>query len=268
MVHTRRQRQALCAMLNHETESAAVEMAMCYGQPSITTALESCRRRGVKQLVVLPLYPQYSATTTAAAFDAIKKALKKQQSDARSAIPRIHLVDDYHDNDAYIKACAEQIRKTRREHGASEKLLFSFHGLPKRNVLRGDPYQMQCRKTAELIARELRLEWREWLICFQSRFGRAEWLTPYTDETLRTLGQQGLRSVDVFCPGFAADCLETLEEIDMQNRNFFLEAGGERFQYIPALNDTEEHIQCLAGIVRHAWSDTTKHGDSAPIADF
>ncbi len=246
MVNTRRQQQALGPALHrYGLTGVTVEMAMCYGQPSIASALEKLCGAGMTQLAVLPVYPQYSATTTAAAFDAIARALKKQRQ-----LPEIRLINDYHDNDAYIKACAARILDWRREHGAGEKLLFSFHGLPKRNIALGDPYQRQCRKTAELIARELKLKWNRWLLCFQSRFGRAEWLTPYTDETLRALARQGVRSVDIFCPGFAADCLETLEEIAMQNRDFFLEAGGDRFHYIPALNDSKEHIECLARIVR------------------
>ncbi len=252
MVYTRRQRRALCAALNQRGAAAVtVEMAMCYGQPTIAATLEKLRGLGVTRLAVLPVYPQYSATTTAAAFDAIARALKKQRR-----LPTLRLISDYHDDSAYIKACAARILDARREHGGAEKLLFSFHGLPKRNVLLGDPYESQCRRTAELIARELNLKWDEWLLCFQSRFGRAEWLKPYTDETLRALPRHGVKSVDVFCPGFAADCLETLEEIAMQNRDFFLAAGGERFHYIPALNDDKEHIECLARIARSALDDT------------
>ncbi len=247
LVYTRRQQRALSAALDKRGPAATVEAAMCYGQPSIASVLEQLHKSGVTRLIVLPVYPQYSATTTAAAFDAIARALKKQRR-----LPEIRLINDYHDDNAYIKACAAHVLNSRREHGGGEKLLLSFHGLPKKNVLRGDPYESQCRKTAALIARELDLRWDAWLPCFQSRFGRAEWLKPYTDETLRALARQGVKSVDVFCPGFAADCLETLEEIDMQNRNFFLAAGGRRFHYIPALNDGKEHIECLARIVRNA----------------
>ena len=240
LVHTLRQRHLLGVALG-----MPVEAAMCYGHPSIASALAKFDRLGITRLVVLPVYPQYSATTTAAAFDAIARALKKQRR-----LPEMHLIADYHDRATYIRACARRVLVSRREHGVGEKLLFSFHGLPQTSTRRGDPYQAQCRMTAVLIARELGLEWGEWLLCFQSRFGYAEWVKPYTDKTLKVLARQGVKSVDVFCPGFAADCLETLEEMNMQNRALFLESGGERFHYIPALNDSEEHIECLAGIIR------------------
>ena len=243
-VNTIRQRRLLAAALQKRGLAASVEAAMCYGPPSVAAALGKFDETGVTRLVVLPLYPQYSSTTTAAAFDAVARALEKQRR-----LPEIHLVNGYHDRDAYIKACAARVLESRREHGAGEKLLFSFHGLPRRNVLLGDPYQEQCRETAALIAHELGLKWDEWLPCFQSRFGRTEWLRPYADETLGSLARRGVESVDVFCPGFAADCLETLEETAMQNRGLFLGKGGKRFHYVPALNDSERHIGCLAGIV-------------------
>ena len=247
LVHTLKQRQALDVALKRRGVHATVEAAMCYGQPSIASALEKLDALGTTHLVVLPTYPQYSSTTTAAAFDLIARAFKK-----RRRLPKMHFINGYHDNDAYVEACAARIREWRKRRDAGEKLLFSFHGLPKRNVLLGDPYQLQCRETAGLIARKLGIGWGQWLVSFQSRFGRAEWLKPYTDETLRTLARQGVKSVDVFCPGFAADCLETLEEIDVQNRAFFLEAGGERFHYIPALNDAREHVECLSALVQDA----------------
>ncbi len=247
LVYTLRQRQALDAALKRRGLQATVEAAMCYGRPSIASAVEKLHALETTRLVVLPAYPQYSSTTTAATFDLIARAFKK-----RRRLPEIRFISGYHDNDAYVGACAARIQAWRERHGASEKLLFSFHGLPKRNVLLGDPYQRQCRETAGLIARKLGIGWGQWLISFQSRFGRAEWLKPYTDETLRTLARQGVKSVDVFCPGFAADCLETLEEIDIQNRAFFLDAGGERFHYIPALNDDRDHVECLSAIVQDA----------------
>ena len=248
LVHTRRQRQALGEALERRgLTSVKVEMAMCYGQPSIAAALEKLCKSGVTRLVVLPAYPQYSATTTAAAFDAVAKALGKQRF-----VPELRMLNGYHDDGLYIKACAESIAESRSERGSGEKLLFSFHGLPKRNITMGDPYRSQCCTTAGLIARELGLEWSEWLITFQSRFGFAEWLKPYTDESLRLLARQGVRSVDVFCPGFAADCLETIEEIGVQNRAFFLEAGGERFHRIPSLNADAGHIECLARLAEDA----------------
>ena len=244
LVHTQRQARALDVALKQRAFEATVEIGMCYGQPSITAALTRLMERDIARLVALPLYPQYSATTTAAAFDAISQFFRK-----RRRMPELHFIRDFHDNDAYIKACVSRVRDSRAERGAAERLLFSFHGLPERNVQLGDPYRAQCEKTAERIAHELGLGPDRWLLSFQSRFGRAEWLRPYTDETLQALARRGVRSVEVFCPGFAADCLETLEEINIRNRSFFLEAGGERFDYIPALNDTAEFIECLANLV-------------------
>ena len=248
LVHTRRQRRGLDEALKRRgPASVKVEMAMCYGQPSIVTALEKLCEFGVTRLVVLPVYPQYSAATTAATLDAVAKALGKQRY-----VPELRILNGYHDDGLYIKACAGNIAESRSKHGSGEKLLFSFHGLPKRNIAMGDPYRSQCHTTARLLAQELGLKWNEWLITFQSRFGFAEWLTPYTDESLRLLARQGVKSVDVFCPGFAADCLETIEEIGVQNRDFFLEAGGERFHRIPSLNATARHIECLAQLASAA----------------
>ena len=246
LVNTLKQRRALNSALARHNSQVIVEAGMCYGQPSIETALNKMQAHTdrIKRLIVLPLYPQYSSTTTAAAFDALAKALRRWRR-----LPEIHMINDYHKHDAYIKACVARIRKARQQHGTGDKLMLSFHGLPQKNVLKGDPYQAQCLKTANLITYELGLRQDQWLICFQSRFGREAWLTPYTDETLRTLPAQGVRSVDVFCPGFAADCLETLEEMDIQNRDVFLAAGGEQFNYIPALNDSQPHIDCLAQLV-------------------
>lgn len=243
LVHTQRQGKALDAALKRRAAEATVEIGMCYGRPSIAAALTRLLERGIVRLVALPAYPQYSATTTAAAFDAIARFFKR-----RREIPEICFVRDFHDDEAYVRACAARVLQSRGGGDAAEQLLFSFHGLPERNVRLGDPYRAQCEKTAALVARKLGLEPNQWRLSFQSRFGRAEWLKPYTDETLRALAREGVKSVEVFCPGFAADCLETLEEINVQNRRLFLEAGGERFDYVPALNDGPEFIECLAGI--------------------
>ena len=245
LVYTRKQQQALKTILHQRGLSKiSIEIAMCYGQPSIVSSLKILHDCGVTRLIILPLYPQYSATTTAAAFDAIAKALKKEVQ-----LPELYMLHDYHDNDTYIKACAARILESRRQNSTGDKLLFSFHGLPERNILLGDPYQSQCHKTASLIAKELNLKWHEWVISFQSRFGPAEWIKPYTDKTLCLLAKQGVKSIDVFCPGFASDCLETLEEMNLENRRLFIEAGGGKFCYIPALNDSTTHIECLANIV-------------------
>ncbi len=227
------------------TEKIHVELAMRYGDPSIRSGLEKLRQANTGKLIILPLYPQYSASTTASTFDAVAEVLKTWRE-----IPELHLVTHYHDADDYIDALAESITEHWQNTRRAEKLLFSFHGIPKAYFEAGDPYYCECHKTARLVAEKLNLQKEEWILTFQSRFGPKEWLQPYTDITLKELARTGTKSVDVICPGFSADCLETLEEIDMQNRNFFLEAGGENFSYIPALNDRPSHISTLANIIQ------------------
>jgi ferrochelatase len=222
---------------------AAVEIAMRYGNPSVRLKLEELRNR-VETIVVLPLYPQYSAATTGSAFDAVCDTLKTWRH-----IPSLHFIGDYHRSPKYLEAVAASIRSFWQEHGRPERLVFSFHGLPKRCIDRGDPYASQCQATAQGIARLLELSDDEWLLAYQSRFGRAEWLRPYCIDTLRELPSQGIRHVDVVCPGFAVDCLETLEEIAIANRNEFLGAGGKNYRYIPALNASPAHADTLIGLL-------------------
>lgn len=220
-----------------------VALGMRYGSPSIKQALETLRERGARRILALPLYPQYSATTTASTLDAIGKVFQDWRW-----VPDFRFISHYHDHPAYIAAVAASIREYRAQHGSEAHLLFSFHGIPKRYFLAGDPYHCECHKTARLVADALELDETRWDVTFQSRFGREEWLKPYTDHTLGKWAREGRRAVQVVCPGFSADCLETLEEIDEQNREIFLSAGGERFAYIPALNDRLDHIQALADI--------------------
>jgi len=232
-----------------------VELAMRYGNPSILQGLRNLRSQGARRLLVLPLYPQYSAATTATTYDAVSLEMKRWRW-----LPEIRFINQYHDNPRYIEALAQSVKKFWAEHGQQEKLVMSFHGLPKRNLELGDPYHCQCHKTGRLLAEALELNPEQWLVTFQSRFGRAEWLKPYTDKTLETLAQQGVKSVDVVCPGFSADCLETLEEIAVENRDVFKTAGGENYAYIPALNDNAEHIQVLADLIQQhsqGWPETS-----------
>jgi len=208
----------------------------------------------VRRLLVLPLYPQYSAATTATTYDAVSLEMRRWRW-----LPEIRFINQYHDHPRYIEALAKSVKTFWAEHGQQEKLVMSFHGLPKRNLELGDPYHCQCLKTGRLLAEALDLKPEQWLVTFQSRFGKAEWLKPYTDKTLENLAQQGVKSVDVVCPGFSADCLETLEEIAVENRDVFKAAGGESYTYIPALNDNAEHIQALADLIqRHSqgWPET------------
>jgi len=243
-----RQKAALQAILN--PDAFHVELAMRYGNPSIAYGMQKLAKSGCNHVLVLPLYPQYSLTTTESTFDAVDAVMKTGHD-----MPELHLVRNYHDHPAYIAALAASIRENIKANGQPDKLLFSFHGIPKRYYENGDPYPDECRRTAELLAEALELEDGAWMLTFQSRFGREEWMQPYTDKTLQGLPQQGVKNVGVVCPGFAADCLETLEEISIQNRKFFMDAGGESFRYIPALNDREDHIRALADIVHKHCTD-------------
>jgi len=221
-----------------------VELAMRYGTPSIADGLEALRAAGARRVLVLPLYPQYAAATTASTFDAVARVLAGWRW-----IPELRMVTHYHDHPGYIRALADSVHDHWAAGTRPERLLFSFHGIPRECFLEGDPYHCECQKTARLVAEDLQLADGEWAVSFQSRFGPKEWLQPYTDETLKRWGGEGIKHVDVICPGFSADCLETLEEIAMQNRDFFLQAGGERYGYIPALNERPDHIAVLADLV-------------------
>ena len=222
-----------------------VVLAMRYGNPSIKSGLEELRDANANRILIFPLYPQYSASTTASTFDAIADVFKTWRR-----IPELRMINHYHDNPDYINALANSIKKHWETNLKPEKLLFSFHGLPKHYFLAGDPYYCECQKTARLTADTLELNNDEWQVTFQSRFGPREWLQPYTDKTLKELGANGTKHVQIICPGFSADCMETLEEIDMQNRTFFTEAGGKEFSYIPALNDSDENIDVLSTIIQ------------------
>jgi ferrochelatase len=226
---------------------ARVEIGMRYREPSIRAGLERLRQAGVDEVVVLPLYPQFSGTTTASIYDAVDAALS--DLDWR---PRLHRIEKYFDHPAWAEGIADSIRAFQSEHGVPEKLIFSLHGIPQRYVRQGDPYQVQCEASVRAVVEALGLRQEDWLLTYQSRVGREPWLQPYTDETLEELARSGVRQVQVLCPGFAVDCLETLEEIAMQNRDLFEEAGGEKLEYIPALNDSDTHAQLMERLVAEA----------------
>lgn len=241
LFHTSDQCDALREVMHKDVgDNIVVDFAMRYGSPSIDSVLDKMIAQGVGKLVVLPLYPQYCAATNASTFDAIAASFVK-----RRWFPELRFINQYYQFDEYIQAQVNKIQNYWQQHGQAEKLLFSFHGIPLRYVQKGDPYQQQCLATATLVAQKLGLSEQQYLITFQSRFGREEWLTPYTDVTLKQLGADGVKSVQVVCPGFSADCLETIEEIGIENRDYFFEAGGTDYQYIPALNSDPEHIQAL-----------------------
>lgn len=243
-----------------------VRLGMSYGAPSIDSALDELHRLDARRILCLPLYPQYSCTTTAPVFEAVTRALGR-----RRWVPEFRFVNHYHDAPGYIAAQARNIREFWDQHGRGDRLLFSFHGVPRRTMMEGDPYHCQCQKTARLIAAALDLDDGHWQVTFQSRLGRAEWLRPYTDETVASLGKQGLARLDVVCPGFAADCLETLEEIAMQNAELFADSGGGSLHYIPALNGRDDHVEFIAEFIRTqagGWPETSNAtGARSSIAD-
>lgn len=241
-----KQADALAAQLGAgQDQPVRVELGMRYGNPSITSAMGRLREAGARRILVMPLYPQYSASTTASTFDAVAATLARWRW-----LPELRFVNNYHDDAGYIDALAQSVREYWAEHGEPDRLIMSFHGIPRDYFLAGDPYHCECHKTARLLAEKLQLDEDRWQLTFQSRLGPRKWLEPYTDQTLKTLPAQGVRNVHVICPGFSADCLETLEEINMENREFFLSAGGQQFGYIPCLNDQPRHINALAALVR------------------
>jgi len=221
-----------------------VNYAMSYGQPSIQQQLSQFCPDSIDTLVVIPLYPQYSSTTTASVYDAVSQVLQSWRY-----IPSIQFISDYHQHPDYIEAIAKSIQQVWKKQPAHELLLLSFHGLPAKLTEWGDPYFEQCQQTAKLIAQRLNLSDQRWKLVFQSRFGKAQWLQPYCQQTLETLPQQGIKHIDIVCPGFAVDCLETLEEIAVENKAIFLQAGGKSYRYIPALNDSNQQAKLMASLV-------------------
>lgn len=242
--HTAEQARFLRGYLGQRKKDVTVAWAMRYGTPGIAERLTRLKAEGVTRVLILPLYPQYAASTTASAVDAVCDWLKKTRDQ-----PEIRLIHDFHDHPGYIAALADNIRRHRSPEYEQTMLMFSFHGLPQKSVALGDPYYDQCQTTAYLLAGALNLPDEAFQMTFQSRFGREPWLQPDTSETLVRLARQGVRRVDVVCPGFVSDCLETLEEIAQQNRQRFLDAGGERFRYIPALNESPAWITALTDLV-------------------
>ncbi|MDM9426423.1 ferrochelatase [Klebsiella pneumoniae] len=239
MVYSRGQQQALAARL----PDTPVALGMSYGSPSLASAVDDLLAQGVEHIVVLPLYPQYSCSTVAAVWDELARILAKKR-----AIPGISFIRDYAEHPDYIHALAASVRASFAVHGEPDLLLLSYHGIPQRYANQGDDYPQRCRDTTRELVSALGLPPERVMMTFQSRFGREPWLTPYTDETLKMLGEKGTKHIQVLCPGFAADCLETLEEIAVQNREIFLEAGGKQYEYIPALNADAAHIEMMVNL--------------------
>jgi protoporphyrin/coproporphyrin ferrochelatase len=248
LVISKRQGTALeTALRQAGRDNYKVEVAMRYGEPSITRGLQSLRASGVERILVLPMYPQYSATTTASVLDAVAVVMQTER-----AMPELRFVNDYHDDPGYIAALADSLRRHWAQQGRGDKLLMSFHGIPESYSRKGDPYHGQCHVTARLLAEALQLRPEEWTLGFQSRVGKAPWLRPYTDFLIEDLAEAGVRTLDVIAPGFSVDCLETLEEIQLRYGELFREKGGQALRYVPALNADPTHIQALASLsLRH-----------------
>jgi len=246
MAISKRQQQALKQQLAEAFgQDIPVSLAMTYGEPTMEQAGRELRQAGVEKMLVLPLYPQFSSSTTAAVYDRLAKGLK-----GCPHLPETRWVNEYHQHPDYIRALANSVKEYWAEHGQGDKLLMSFHGIPQRYEDRGDPYPSQCRATAKAVAQALQLNDEQWFCAFQSRFGREEWVKPYTDFTLKDWGEAGIGRVDVISPAFSADCLETLEELEEENRDNFIEAGGQEYHYIPCLNDRDDHIQMMVKLVK------------------
>jgi ferrochelatase len=234
------EKQSLALQQLFDPHKVVVRYAMRYGSPAVPQVLDELKAQGVTRVLVLPAYPQYSGTTTASVFDAVYAWGMRTRN-----LPELRFINHYHDHPGYIEALAEKIRAHWAQHGRAEQLVMSFHGVPERTLLLGDPYHCECHKTARLLAQSLGLSKDEYKVCFQSRFGKAKWLEPYTEPTVRELARQGCRSVQIVCPGFVSDCLETLEEIALEVKAAFLEEGGEQFHYIECINDSPVWIQAM-----------------------
>ncbi len=252
LIQNRALAQKLEKTLHQTLPRVDVMLAMSYGQPSIDQAIDRLRAENIQRLLVLPMYPQYSATTTASVFDAVTRSLSRLRW-----LPEVRFINDYCNEPGWLDAIAHSIKQYQAEHGQPDQLMFSFHGIPKRNLMAGDPYYCQCQASARQIIERLDLPDGRWVTTFQSRLGKAEWLKPYTDKTVAALAKKGVKNLAVITPGFAADCLETLEEIKEENREEFLAAGGERLDYIPCLNDSDAHVKLLTDLCK-------KHGQGWP----
>lgn len=244
-VITESQTEKLQRLLTDKIDNTvSVRHAMTYSGPSLETVVSELESEGYEEIVLLPLYPQYSATTTGSIFDQLAALNRRRRN-----IPQIHLIKHYHQHPLYIEALASSVRSYWQQHGQGQCLLMSFHGIPQRNVDLGDPYYEHCLATATLLAQALDLQQHQWTMSFQSRLGRAQWLQPYTSETLEKMPADSITHVDVICPAFSADCLETLEEMEEENRQVFIAAGGSKYGLIPCLNDSDEHIQMMAEVL-------------------
>ncbi|AEJ02349.1 Ferrochelatase [Nitrosomonas sp. Is79A3] len=264
-VHTERQTKLLRETLQMRLQNPPiVEYSMNIGKPSVATVMAKMQEQGCERILVIPLFPQYAASSTAAAMDNVFSVLNRMRN-----LPSIRTVKQYHDHPGYIAALAQNVQDYWGIHGRPDKLIISFHGTPRASLDKGDPYHCACQKTGRLLAEALALESNQYSVCFQSRFGKAKWLTPYTAATLEQMGKEQTQRVDVICPGFVSDCLETLEEIAIEAKNIFIQAGGKEFHYIPCLNERSDWIQALADITcthLQGWLDITVTEKAAQLS--
>jgi ferrochelatase len=240
-------RQQQAAIQEQLKDVASIKLGMRYGNPSIASALRELQKEAVRKIIVLPLYPQYASPTTGSTFDAVANELKSWRW-----VPELHFINNYCDEPLYIEALSNSLSEHMEQYGKPQKIIFSYHGMPKRYLLSGDPYYCLCQKTTRLVQEKLALDKTDCITSFQSRFGREEWLKPYTDETLESLPREGIKNIAIISPAFSADCLETLEELAVENRQAFLNAGGEHYHYVTALNDREDHIRMLVDKIKRA----------------
>ena len=262
-IYTEKQAELLQSKFDDTTfPKVIVKSAMRYGKPSVDNGLTRLRAEGCDQILVAPLYPQYNSSTTGSIYDAVFDSLKTVRN-----LPGIRLIKHFHDHNGYIKALSSRVKEYWAAHGKPEKLVLSYHGVPKFSLTKGDPYHCECYKTSRLLAEQLDFEAENVITTFQSRFGRAEWLKPYTIDVMKDLGERKLGRMDVFCPGFVADCLETLEEINMENREEFLTHGGGEFHYIPCLNDSPDWVDGLHQIVSEHLGSWLNQAKSSVEAD-
>ncbi len=262
LVWSRKQAIMLRGYLGERGHDVEVRLAMRYGNPSVASQLDELRAQGCTRILMVPLYPQYSGTTTASVYDAVAGWAQQARH-----VPELRFVNRFHDDPGYIRALAHSVQQHWQTHGRPDKLVVSFHGVPERTLTLGDPYHCECLKTARLLAERLALKDGEWVVSFQSRFGKAKWLEPATQTVLEQLGRAGTHRVDVVCPGFVADCLETLEEIAIEGQESFKAAGGQEFHYIPCLNDDPVWLAALSEIVQdHLQGWPTRSADDSAAA--
>ena len=245
MAISKKQKSAVKAALNkHSPGGFTVSLGMRYGNPSIASALKELESENCEKILVLPLYPQFASSSTGTAIDAVSREITKWRK-----VPELGFINGYNEEELYIQSLANSVKEFQEVHGVPDLLLMSYHGIPKSQFNKGDKYPCQCCKTTYLLTSKLNLDADDYKMTFQSRVGVGEWMKDYTDETLKSLPSKGVKNVQVICPGFSADCLETVEEIEKENRSYFLNAGGESYAYIPALNDREDHINCLTQMI-------------------